>query len=668
MTPVTIGDQKFIKDSDKGWIDSKTKQPADKGLIRLLDSLVINEPVLKKLRAKIDTRIDPITFGGQKFVYDVNQGWIDEKTKIAVPPSLQRTLSNAVPRFGKGDTPDIDLTAGFGIAGSAGLQQTKQKQPPKTGGGTLVYVAINKPIVKMIGTLASIDALLKNRLDNQKIIAQNDLMAARESQIESAGQTPDLQVIKPDAEKVSGSAAGALAIGGLLLLTLDPVQEALKSIVNGVVETGKFITGVVSSINKAFTFLFSTTGTDPTAAESPPSATPQQQSGTGTTPAPETGMAETTADAQPVTTEAKPSFTAAVAAGAATGAVVASVVPRVGMVAGAVVGGAIAAVKHVSSGGSTTPVTSSGSSSAAPQATPAMSGAQATPAPAANAGTQATPATTSSTPDATKQTGTGGDNASDILTFTARTGSERNFRGLPLPFQKALLEAGAEYKQATGQKLVINSARRSPDEQQHLLNEKAAGRSPNAGGVVGSKYGSPHVKGTGVDIAQAGKAANILAKHGIIWQAIPGDETHYNYKGPGAATDNFWGPDTQGSSDSGSLMQAVADTVNAGAGKLGEIFGMLGSAIIKPGVPRDKEDYSKAISAAAVQTNTEAAVAKTPKPKQIPSMPKPPNINKSGTGATQNPATTTDKESVYYYLRRFGFQELSAPVKPATAA
>ena len=125
MTPVTIGDQKFIKDIDKGWIDSKTKQPADKGLIRLLDSLVVNEPALKRLRSKIDRTVEPVSFGGQKFVYDVNQGWIDEKTKIPVPPSLQRTLSNLVPRFGKNDSSDIDLTAGFGIVGSAGLQQTK---------------------------------------------------------------------------------------------------------------------------------------------------------------------------------------------------------------------------------------------------------------------------------------------------------------------------------------------------------------------------------------------------------------------------------------------------------------------------------------------------------------------------------------------------------------
>ena len=620
MTPISIGEQRFIKDIDRGWIDSKTKQPADKGLIRLLDSLVVNEPVLKKLRTKIDRNVDPISFGGQKFVYDVNQGWIDEKTKIPVPPSLQRSLSNSVPRFGKNDSSDIDLTAGFGIAGSAGLQQTKTTSNRKTGGGTLVYNSnINKPIVKMIGTLASIDGFLKQRLNNQKLVAKNNLLSARESQIEASTQSPELQVIKPDAEKVSGSAAGALAIGGLLLLTLDPVQEAIKSIVSGVVETGKFITGVVSSINKAFTFLFSSTGTDPTATETP-TETPQPTQNTPATLV-DSNTPETPADAKPVIPEEKPTFTSAVAAGAATGAVVASVIPRVGMVAGAVVGGAIAAVRHVSSGGSTTPATSSSSSSAAPQAT-----------------TSATPVSSGgSTPDAIPQSKEAKETA------PVATGE--------IPKNNIV---------ALGNYLIGQGADRS--KMQH-----------SAFGAVGEhSKNSRHYRGMAIDVNFSGpdEAAKLdalepqlrAAGYYTLWRK-PGHYTHMHV--------STGGPEGGGGSsmgDSHTFMQAAADTVNAGAGKLGELFGMLGSAIIKPGVPRDKEDYSKAINAAAVQTNTESAVAKTPKPLPTLSAPQPANINKTGSGATQNAATTADKDGVYYYLRRFGFQELSAPVKPAKVA
>jgi hypothetical protein len=624
MTPVTIGDQKFIKDSDKGWIDSKTKQPADKGLIRLLDSLVINEPVLKRLRTKIDRTVEPVSFGGQKFVYDVNQGWIDEKTKIPVPPALQSTLNSVI------EKPTVpDVSASMGIVAAAGLQQTQIKTPrQKTGSGTLVHNTINKPIVKMIGTLASMDMLLKQRLDNQKFIAQNDLLTARESQIEAGNQSPELQVIKPDAEKVSGSAAGALAIGGLLLLTLDPVQEAIKSIVSGVVETGKFITSVVSSINKAFTFLFSSTGTDPTAIESQPSATPQSQPQASVTPTPETGMAETTADAELVTSEEKPSFTAAVSAGAATGAVVGAVVPRVGMVAGAVVGGAIAAVKHVSSGGS-----SNSSSGAALQAAPVASGGSAP--------------TAVSTPDATRSAAAGSAPDAKAETKDAQPSATGE-----IPKNNIV---------ALGNYLIAKGADRS--KMQH-----------SAFGPVGEhSKNSRHYRNMAIDVNFSGpdEAAKLdalepqlrAAGYNTIWRK-PGHYTHMHV--------SVGGPEGSGGGssmgDSHTFMQMTADTVNAGAGKLGELFGMLGSAIIKPGVPRDKEDYSKAITAAAVQTNTETAVAKTPKPLPNLSTPKPANINKSGTGATQNAATTADKDSVYYYLRRFGFQELSAPVKPAKVA
>ena len=602
MTPVTIGDQKFIKDFNRGWIDSKTKQPADKGLIRLLDNLVLDEPVLKKLRTKIDRTVEPVMLNGQKFVYDVNQGWIDEKTKVAVPPSLQITLNNAV---GRPSVPNVG--AAMGMAANAGMQQTKAKTPAAqtTGGGTipLKNVNINKPIVKMIGALASIDGFLKQRLDNQKMIAKNNLMAARESQIENIDQQPDMQVVQPDAKRVGGSAAGLLALGGLALLTLDPVQEAIKSVIGGVVETGKFITNVVSSINDAFKFLFSSTATIPEAPA------PQSQ----TTPTTQSSADPATPNAQPVIPEEKSSLFTNVAAGAATGAVAGAIIPRIGAVAGAVVGGGIAAVRHVTSGGSSAPVTSGGAqSTSTPQATQSAS-----PAAAPNA----TPASQSSQPTADGQIP-----KNDIV--------------------------------ALGNYLIGKGAERN--KMQH-----------SAFGPVGEhSKNSRHYRNMAIDVNFSGpNEAAILdtlepqlraAGYNTIWRK-PGHETHMHV--------SVGGPEGGGSyGDSNTLMGMAADTVNFGAGKIGELFGMLGSAIIKPGVPRGKEDYSKAITAAATQTNAEAAVAKTPKPVPTPPIPRPPNINRSDFGATQNPATAADKNSVYYYLRRFGFQELSTPVPALTTA
>jgi len=615
MTPVTIGDQKFVNDPNRGWIDSKTKQPADKGLIRLLDSLVIDEPVLKKLRTKIDKRVEPITLNGQKFVYDVNQGWVDDKTKTPVPPSLQRTLSNAVPRFGKNDSADIDLTAGFGIAGKAAIQKTKAKPKPKpkSGGGTLLYnrdQSINKPLVAMINQLASIDGFLKQRLDNQKIVAKNNLLSIRESQIEAPDQASQIEVIQPDAEKVGGSSAGLVALGGLALLTLDPVQEAIKDIAHGVVETGKFVTGVVSTINNAFRFLF---GGKPSA-----DVVPAGESGTTPTPAAEptqgAGTAPSATPTAAATPEQKPSFFSDVASGAATGAVVGSIVPRVGMIAGAAIGGAYSAVTHFTSGGSTSPATGSAPTSPTTQATPA---GQSNTTPQA----QATPAAAGATGEIPKNN----------------------------------IVALGKYLQGQGIKV-----------SEHPAFGGVGGHGPNSRHYSGNAVDLNIVGGRDVDNPAAAAKFDALkpqleaAGYNVIWRS----KDHYDHMHVSVG-----GPEGGGSyGDSNSLMGMAGQAVEGGLEKIAELFGMLGSAIVKPGVPRDKKDYSQAINAAAVKTNAEVATTKTPKSSPIPKLPTPPNINKIDGGATQNPATNEDKNSVYYYLRRFGFQDLNTPNKALPTA
>ena len=79
---VTIGDQKFIKDPNKGWIDSKTKQPADTGLIKLLDSLMVEEPEAKKLRVKIDSSVEPVFINGD--FGNISVGGVDAFQAIMV--------------------------------------------------------------------------------------------------------------------------------------------------------------------------------------------------------------------------------------------------------------------------------------------------------------------------------------------------------------------------------------------------------------------------------------------------------------------------------------------------------------------------------------------------------------------------------------------------------
>ena len=597
IAPITIGDQKFVKDTSRGWIDAKTKQMADKGLVNLLDSLAVEEPLAAKLRIKIDRSIEPIFIGKQKYVYDINQGWIDDKTKIRVPRSLQLALSNSVPVFTKGKAPD--LSASLGIVGTAGLQQTKgQRQPrkPKTGGGTLVYTrtTLNKPLVAMINSLASIDGLLKQRLDNQKIISKNNILAIRESQIESIDQVPDT-VAKPDAEKVGGSSAGLALLGGLALLTLDPVQEAIKDIANGVVDTGKFITGVVSSINKAFTFLLG--------AKTPADIGDAESAG---------------APAARQATPEKPSFLSDVGSGAVTGAMTGSVIPVVGTIVGGAVGGIVGGVKHFIGGSSTT----GGSKSVRAVGTGGASTSASAP--------HATPAGGATTPQAAP--------ISSKPTTASNTGE--------IP-KNNIVELG-KYLQGQG----INVSEQS-----------------QFGGIGKHGKNSRHYRDMAIDLNVGGggsKEAAIFdalepqlraAGYYTLWRT-KGHKTHMHVSvgGPEGAGGRALG-------DSNTLLSAGAETVNGGLGKVAELFGILGSAIIKPGVPRDKEDYSKAIADAAISTNASVVSSKTPKTSPIPPLPTFPNINKIGNGSSQNQTSSSDANSVYYYLRRFGFQDLNIPSK-----
>jgi hypothetical protein len=172
------------------------------------------------------------------------------------------------------------VSKSFGIVGAAANKTpiiiVNDNQPIATQ-----EIIINKPIVKMINVLASIDGFLKQRLENQKAIARNEILANRESNIEQKNQEPEIHVITPDAEKESGSGLGLLALGGLALLAFDPVQDAIKQIADLTVQSGQFISNAVRTINDVFNFLFSSSSDTPenpnTAGQiNPASGTPSQ--------------------------------------------------------------------------------------------------------------------------------------------------------------------------------------------------------------------------------------------------------------------------------------------------------------------------------------------------------------------------------------------------------
>jgi hypothetical protein len=493
-------------------------------------------------------------------------------------------------------------------------------------------LSLNKPLVKMINALASIDGFIKQRLDNQKTIEQNRTLSDRESQVEQQ-PSQEVQVIQQDAEKVGGSSAGLFALGGLALLTLDPVQAALKDVFDGVSSIGKFVSSMASAINGAFEFLL---GGSSTAAAEAPQEQPQapREGGVGTTPAAEPVQGTppvptpATPDAAPAAQES-PSFMNSVASGVIAGGAIGMLGGRRGAAVGAAVGAVVGAYNYATGGSS--------SSAPADASEPAATGGATT-----SVSPSTTPSTTAS-PDATKTTGESGNvvevNHPETGPGWGITGAT-DASGRPLAFSKEGAEGFAKMMQDSGGAVKPSDVASSK-------------RSVAKNREVDGATNSPHLRGVAMDIH--GTSEPWIRQHGHKYGWKPHDYAgthggHFVFGGPGLT------PDEGSSSGVGSALAGVA---NAGLETVAKLFGALGSAIIKPGVP--KTDIGATISQAAKETNAEIATAKTPEAPTPPPAPVPPRINRTPGGTTENPPTMADRNGVYYYLHRFGYHKLSKP-------
>ena len=544
-----------------------------------------------------------------------------------------------------GDT--IKVSRSFGIVGSAVISGSKSPvivvaAANNNEPATQQELSINKPLVKMINALASIDGMIKQRLENQKIIGANQKLAQRESQIEQQKAGPQIEVIQPDAEKVSGSNAGLFALGGLFLLTLDPVQEAIKDLFDGVVSMGRFVTGVVSSINDAFKFLIGDSASTSEASAAAPVETPRE-GGVVATPAPppQEGSPPTPTPATPTeqaTPTERPSFFGEVGSAALTGAAIGSVIPRVGTAVGAAVGGAVGAYNYATGGSS---------SSAPPVASkPAATGGATT-----SVSPSTTPSTTAS-PDATKTSGASGN---VVQVNHPETGpgwgiaGATDASGRPLAFSKEGAEGFAKMMQDSGGAVKPSDVASSK-------------RSVAKNREVDGATNSPHLRGVAMDIH--GTSEPWIRQHGHKYGWKPHDYAgthggHFVFGGPGLTPDEGATDTPSGAGGASTLGQAVSNVANASLETMGKILGAIGGAIVDPGIPRT--DIGGIVSAAASEYSAEVAANKTETPPSPPAPPAPPRINVTEGGAVQNPATSADRNSIYYYLRRFGFQELSTP-------
>lgn len=296
--PITIGDQTFINDPDRGWIDRKTKQPADKSLTKLLESLEL-KPVEKKLRVKIDRKVEPVTINGQKFVYDSNaSAWIDEKTKVKAAESLQKTLNSVVKVTALAETSE-EVEKAFGTIGQMAKAKVNVKTPklPKKGKAKPSKLTastkqpakkatpsqlINPIIVNMVSVLASIDDSLKQQLEQKKQLDRQNAEQADEDRLENKNALDDIIKKEEHATRVKASNALLVAGGGLLLMQyFDPIMELVTGVGEVVYNMAKYTFDVMDKINEWIEWFNGTSktatpaGSGDAGAPAPPPAKPE---------------------------------------------------------------------------------------------------------------------------------------------------------------------------------------------------------------------------------------------------------------------------------------------------------------------------------------------------------------------------------------------------------
>ena len=122
----------------------------------------------------------------------------------------------------------------------------------------------------------------------------------------------------------------------------------------------------------------------------------------------------------------------------------------------------------------------------------------------------------------------------DSLNFTGKSGDRAHFMMLPTAMQERILQAAESYKQASGNKLTINSAARTLEEQKKLYDDTVILGTPgiNASGFLVGKPGenNAHITGTAVDIEEGKsdpRAIGALESVGLFKRYGAKDPVHF---------------------------------------------------------------------------------------------------------------------------------------------
>jgi len=675
--PITIGGQRFIKTAD-GWVDQKSKTRAPEGLLKLLNSLQVeNSSEGKKKRVRIDTSRPVVKLGKTEYVWDLNSDvWIDKKTKDAVNPAFSKLIEAAYQGIIQGVTPEEQsydkskaASSVVNNMGSTG-QAAKQKVRTSTGGGRLPApnikinspgIKINSPIVQMIEKLATVDGYLKQRLDNQKKIANRNLVATKETAIESKSgdASPVEQVSENDAEKSDATGIGvALLVGGLIAAQFEPVQEAFKSLASGIKSVFNFVRDVASVVSDGLDFFTGSSSASDSKVETSTAAPNITQGNTPSSPktAPQAKLsvpseaneavpsAITPSSVAPTTPAIAPNFSSTQPTMAPSSSSSSS---RVNASSAAPNNSGSRAAAPSSTRSNATPAPMVSSSNAAPSkvSTPTPT-PNATPSSAAPATPNATPssaapATPNATPDGSNYDGlrlksqeaiSGGQAASKTIEFAkivqAQIPELTRFTAFSDSYHK-----GRTSKHNEG--LAFDFTIKDPSQSTAVADRVKAAADAN---------------GYKVKILDEYKDASAGATGGHIHVTVVGPGTGSTIEGGGGSS-ILEQVTTVGANIGKGAIEAIGNILRAGLGEMTPTSGSQLSTV--------NDTMSGNIARAAKERTATVAATKTPKPVAVTKS-DPVNMNApSGSSTIQSMPTASDKAGVEFYLTRMGFPKIT---------
>lgn len=223
--PITIGGEKYIYDEDRGWMNAKSKRRGDDNLIPLLEKISgkKNTPRIKIKKQEVE----PVSIGGEKYIYDVKkQHWVTDKGKNKASDAIQDLLSQFVTASAISKMAD-DLPLAAAALSVEKPRKSKSKDDATKVKGKGFSKSTNNILVKMIKQLEAI---------NDTIVSSAKSDYASSGLSSSQGREDVIEQFAKDAERVPGQSEETKDGESSSLLPAMLILGAIGTALYGVIE------------------------------------------------------------------------------------------------------------------------------------------------------------------------------------------------------------------------------------------------------------------------------------------------------------------------------------------------------------------------------------------------------------------------------------------------